>query len=134
MTKLLSYEGAKRAGHKTFRGKPCPKGHQERYVRHDKRQKHACATCNRTRVKKWRVDYPDKKRALNMRRYKADAPYPPPENCELCGTAADLHFDHCHDSEAFRGWLCMRCNTGLGMLGDNIEGLERALAYLRREL
>jgi hypothetical protein len=27
--------------------------------------------------------------------------------------------------------LCSECNTGIGKLGDNILGLERALSYLR---
>ena len=29
-----------------------------------------------------------------------------------------------------RGWLCNNCNTGLGAMGDNIEGLKKAMRYL----
>jgi hypothetical protein len=43
-----------------------------------------------------------------------------------------LHLDHCHVTGSFRGWLCGKCNTGLGMLGDNIAGLKAAIAYLER--
>jgi hypothetical protein len=43
-----------------------------------------------------------------------------------------LHFDHCHETGLFRGWLCSKCNSGLGLLGDNEEALERALRYLRK--
>lgn len=43
-----------------------------------------------------------------------------------------VHVDHCHESGAVRGILCSRCNSGLGKLGDSIEGLERALEYLKR--
>ena len=60
---------------------------------------------------------------------------PEPVVCELCGkpnrAQKYLHLDHCHETGAFRGWLCFSCNTGLGKLGDSIEGLERAIAYLR---
>ena len=58
--------------------------------------------------------------------------------CALCSKTFpgfkqnQLHIDHCHETNKVRGLLCMQCNVGLGMLGDNIEGLERALDYLRR--
>lgn len=38
--------------------------------------------------------------------------------------------NHDHATGAVRGLLCHRCNTGIGMLGDTAEGVERALAYL----
>lgn len=60
--------------------------------------------------------------------------------CEVCGFTEDstgdqdskrrLVYDHCHDSMDFRGVLCNSCNAAIGNLGDNIEGLKRALAYL----
>ena len=60
---------------------------------------------------------------------------PKPERCEACGDLPGkkaLNLDHCHVTNAFRGWLCGNCNTGIGKLGDNEEGLLQALAYLRR--
>jgi hypothetical protein len=61
---------------------------------------------------------------------------PTPENCECCGKSLEggvrTHLDHCHNTKKFRGWLCNTCNLGIGALGDTIEGLERALAYLKR--
>ena len=30
----------------------------------------------------------------------------------------------------FRGWLCNKCNSALGLFGDNINYVERALKYL----
>lgn len=41
------------------------------------------------------------------------------------------HVDHCHETGKVRGILCPGCNLGLGKLGDNVEGLQRALDYLR---
>jgi hypothetical protein len=57
--------------------------------------------------------------------------------CACCGAtepggrANQWHCDHDHVTGKFRGWLCDRCNRGIGLLGDNIESLERALEYLR---
>jgi hypothetical protein len=54
---------------------------------------------------------------------------PQPDRCECCGKVTKkLHLDH--DKTGFRGWLCHGCNTGIGALGDNIEGILRALDYL----
>lgn len=57
--------------------------------------------------------------------------------CKLCGLTAEenthgrLYVDHCHITGAYRGLLCNKCNSGLGKFNDNIEVLERALAYLK---
>ncbi len=58
--------------------------------------------------------------------------------CALCGSSghngkrtAKLYVDHCHDTGHIRGLLCHKCNGGLGALGDNEEGLLRALNYIR---
>ena len=61
---------------------------------------------------------------------------PKPTHCECCGSEATgprkMHLDHCHVTGKFRGWLCDRCNLGIGAVGDTIPALERALDYLRR--
>ena len=38
--------------------------------------------------------------------------------------------DHDHKTGKFRGWLCNKCNSALGLLGDNINYIQRALKYL----
>jgi hypothetical protein len=60
---------------------------------------------------------------------------PMPERCECCGeiSAITLHFDHCHDSGRFRGWCCIRCNTG-GGIADNPKLLRLRALYLERPL
>lgn len=59
-----------------------------------------------------------------------------PTHCECCnrlpGRSGRLELDHNHETGAFRGWLCHRCNLGLGNLGDTKHGLQRALEYLER--
>lgn len=55
-----------------------------------------------------------------------------PTVCNCCSKEYHLMcLDHDHLTNKFRGWLCHKCNSGIGHLGDNIEGLEKALAYLR---
>lgn len=56
-----------------------------------------------------------------------------PAVCECCGKppgAKAIALDHDHKTGKFRGWLCQRCNTAIGMLGDNIFGVLCALDYL----
>lgn len=60
-----------------------------------------------------------------------------PALCEICGRPPTARYkrlalDHDHATNTFRGWLCNRCNTALGMLGDTLEALERVVAYLQR--
>ena len=38
--------------------------------------------------------------------------------------------DHDHGTGAFRGWICGSCNSSIGKLGDDVEGLVSALRYL----
>lgn len=55
--------------------------------------------------------------------------------CAICAKPIDamrrrMNVDHDHKTGKVRGILCSGCNTGLGHLGDNVEGLKRALYYL----
>jgi hypothetical protein len=40
--------------------------------------------------------------------------------------------DHCHDTGNFRGFLCHRCNRGLGGFDDSVATLKRAIKYLEK--
>jgi len=42
-----------------------------------------------------------------------------------------LYVDHCHDTGRVRGLLCVKCNVAIGSLGDNVEGIQRALQYVQ---
>lgn len=61
---------------------------------------------------------------------------PMPERCEARGCLPNgngrLHLDHDHITGKFRGWICARCNLGLGSIGDNIDAVRAILAYLER--
>lgn len=48
------------------------------------------------------------------------------------GKILSLAVDHDHSNNAVRGLLCLKCNRGLGLLEDNIETLQRAIAYLKK--
>ena len=53
--------------------------------------------------------------------------------CDCCGKTSyskRIVFDHDHDNLTHRGWLCDGCNRSIGMLGDDIQGISRALSYI----
>lgn len=106
-------------------------------------------TQNLRRMRNWYQNNKDKVRARNKtynrkpltreqhrRRHGMPEPTrPEPTLCECCGKhpgKRGIHLDHCHKTGKFRGWLCVNCNTGIGKLGDSIEGLLTAIAYLSR--
>ncbi len=55
--------------------------------------------------------------------------------CAICGITEEeygrkLHMDHCHKSGQLRGFLCQKCNQGLGSYGDSVDLLIAAAEYL----
>jgi hypothetical protein len=54
----------------------------------------------------------------------------PSPRCESCHRLGQVSLDHDHATGEFKGWLCRRCNIGLGKLGDDIASIRRALTYL----
>jgi len=57
--------------------------------------------------------------------------------CAICGKGPDdferaFAVDHDHGSGKIRGILCPDCNRGLGGFHDNIELVDKALQYLKK--
>ena len=52
--------------------------------------------------------------------------------CMICDKETDLQLDHCHETNVFRGWLCVNCNVGLGRF-DTAELLIKALEYTQKD-
>lgn len=67
---------------------------------------------------------------------KLNIPYVAPEGtlCGICKKPSsrgnNMVFDHCHLNNIFRGYCCNSCNRSIGVLGDNIDGLLKAINYL----
>lgn len=55
--------------------------------------------------------------------------------CDICSVPESectkgLALDHDHQTGEFRGFICNNCNRGLGLLGDNLESIEKVVKYL----
>lgn len=55
--------------------------------------------------------------------------------CLICIKKLDFeknhtHYDHDHKTGKFRGFLCNRCNLGIGLFEDDIKILSSAITYL----
>jgi hypothetical protein len=115
-----------------FTGKPCRKGHvAERYVKSSQ-----CVPCSAAiSSARYRADPVGHMISIRKHRGLPDPTRAVPDVCECCGrpqrAGKQLALDHDHVTGKFRGWLCDECNTSIGKLGDDIAGLEKALAYLK---
>lgn len=53
--------------------------------------------------------------------------------CAICkGQFDTLCIDHCHSTGVVRKLLCMKCNSALGMLKDNLVAAKNLVAYLEQ--
>lgn len=87
----------------------------------------------------------EKQQAKLLREIKKTAP-PIPANhrCPICNRDAQAALgantrrknpwcaDHDHQTNTFRGWICHKCNLGLGNFDDQIVRLENAILYLKQ--
>jgi hypothetical protein len=105
-----------------------------------------CKVCRNASHKKRRKDNPDKakrdriklsvKRKFNLTLNDYDVLYlEQGGKCAICGThqknlVRTLAVDHDHNTGKVRGLLCQPCNTGIGLLKENVQVLENAIKYL----
>ena len=66
------------------------------------------------------------RRAKLLRKYASK----PDNRCAICGSEDKLRLDHCHATGFIRGVLCNSCNLALGLLGDGLGQLRKAVKYL----
>lgn len=110
-----------------------------------------CKQCGREKQASWRANNREKhnrlcadarrKKRLGIEPSKYDALLEAQGGCcaickGLCitktgtGIQKSLAVDHDHETGAVRGLLCARCNTALGLLGDDPVRVAAALAYV----
>lgn len=89
---------------------------------------------SRLRQRTWYKNNTERALAINRKSMGVpEATRPRPQTCECCGAPPPprgFRRDHCHTTGKFRGWLCNRCNLGIGNLGDSVAGVRKALNYL----
>jgi len=78
------------------------------------------------------------RKRLYARSRKGELPTRPmPATCEVCGQPPSgkftvLHSDHNHRTGAFRGWLCLPCNTALGNALESVQRLKALAEYIEK--
>lgn len=118
-------------------GKSCKNGHIAK--RNTKTGK--CLECrfpssakHREYNARWKAKYPGRDQEVKYRhRYGVELSLlrSKPSVCEICERPyKKIVFDHCHQSGAFRGWICDPCNVVLGNIEDNPEILKKMIDYL----
>ena len=85
---------------------------------------------NRSRSREYRVDFLYGEGAGQHQREQLALQC---NRCAICEEPLDCpDFDHNHTTGQWRGALCRFCNTGIGLLGESISRLQRAVAYLQK--
>ncbi len=87
--------------------------------------------------RKWVRNNPDKVKKMSLVTGGRPAPLRPmPAVCDVCGgppqAGQGMHSDHCHVTNTWRGWLCGKCNRGIGLLQDSVDVLRKAVKYLEK--
>lgn len=99
-----------------------------------------CSSCGPVKIKKARGRFfrcgiainEAKRSARYIKKYGVDISDVVRGNCEICGGNTKIAYDHDHKTGKFRGWLCMKCNTALGLVNDDVIILKKLIDYLER--
>lgn len=89
---------------------------------------------NQARYETWHEARPTYKHEHKLKTMRAKAGRQKPNVCEIpgCGRSDAIHFDHCHKTGKFRGWICQGCNKALGYVKDSPERLRALADYLEK--
>jgi hypothetical protein len=108
-----------------------------------------CKACASKQALQWFYDHREQSRAsqkrwslqklygLTVERYEALLAAQDGK-CAICGTTdpgnghSRMPVDHDHGTGRVRGLLCHPCNQAIGLLGDDMELLKKAIHYLER--
>ncbi len=103
----------------------------------------------RNRPDVWRSEckeYRASKKAISSKvRREYEAKHPRPKigeefYCRVCDRTIvvqrnrDVNLDHNHETGDIRGWICNRCNTGIGNLRESVSILRRAIKWIKGTL
>lgn len=114
----------------------------------------SCKECQAAAARQWFRDHPERS-AANRRRFNLEKNYGLSVEeydrllaeqggvCAICGNAEPsahgrtgkqfaLSVDHCHLTGRVRGLLCQKCNRAIGLLGDDVDLLKKAIYYLEK--
>ena len=90
-----------------------------------------CKGCQAVVRKRYHKPHTSIRLKLKLTQAEIDA-ITAPGACECCGSDERLCIDHNHETEKPRGLLCHKCNTALGLLGDDVQRILRLSQYLAR--
>lgn len=82
--------------------------------------------------RKQRKQQPELSAHYSAKWRERDATRPRPFMCEICDKPGKVVWDHCHKTGLFRGWVCLKCNTALGLVDDCHDRMQRMMKYLDR--
>jgi hypothetical protein len=130
---LVSLEraAAAQSGATTYVGKPCRRGHTERYTASDN-----CVACNQAQLRRDREqrNWRRRERLYGIGREEFEALKARQDGrCGICREplqATSTHVDHCHRSRQVRGLLCGPCYQAIGLFRENADIMRRAIAYV----
>lgn len=123
--------------------KPLDEFHRRSVSRDGRRG--SCNVCRNAQQVAWQATVPDYVRRKNLKHNHDITPEQFDDllaaqngKCACCftsepgGSHGIFNVDHNHETGQIRGLLCWDCNVAIGKLGDTLEGVERAVAYMRR--
>jgi hypothetical protein len=119
-----------------------------------------CIACHNDQGRRWSKENPEKRNEKDKARNKrnpdkkrnsklkqlygitliefTDMSIKQNDKCLICGKHkldnknSKLFVDHCHKTGKIRGLICDRCNKCLGLMEDDIELLQGAIEYLKK--